>query len=78
NKLQRARAAEFTRKQLRKMFDNPRNSDLEVVIRKRITPDEARHITFFPDEDQAAFYPALIKQPPSGAPEDHPQRALQV
>ncbi|CAN0304055.1 unnamed protein product, partial [Laminaria digitata] len=52
--------------------------DLEAVLHKRITKDEARHILFFPSENQAAYYQALILDPPKGAPPDHPQRAVQI
>ncbi len=64
--------------ELLKLYDNPKVPQLEAILLKRITEEEARHILFFPDQDQAAYYQALIANPPKGAPEDHPQRAVQV
>lgn len=37
-----------------------------------------RHILFFPSEDQAVYYQALILDPPKGSPAEHPQRTVQV
>lgn len=61
-----------------KLYDHPKVSQLEAVLLKRITEDEARHILFFPDQNQAAYYQTLIANPPKGAPAEHPQRAVQV
>lgn len=60
------------------MYEHPKVAQLEAVLLKRITEDEARHILFFPDQDQAAYYQKLVANPPKGAPEEHPQRAVQV
>lgn len=37
-----------------------------------------RHILFFPDDTQAAYYSSLVADPPEGSSLEHPQRALQV
>ncbi|CAN0143020.1 unnamed protein product, partial [Ectocarpus sp. 13 AM-2016] len=71
-------ATDIIRKELLRLYDKPKVSQLEAVLFKRITEDEARHILFLPDHDQAAHYPTLIANPPKGAPAEHPQRALQV
>ncbi|CBJ31698.1 conserved unknown protein [Ectocarpus siliculosus] len=69
---------DIIRKELLRLYDKPKVSQLEAVLFKRITEDEARHILFLPDHDQAAHYPTLIANPPEGAPAEHPQRALQI
>jgi len=33
---------------------------------------------YWPDEDDAQLYPALIQSPPDGAPNDHPAVRCQV
>ncbi|CAN0545484.1 unnamed protein product, partial [Ectocarpus sp. 12 AP-2014] len=71
-------ATDIIRKELLKLYDKPKVSQLEAVLFKRITEDEARHILFLPDHNQAAHYPTLVANPPKGAPAEHPQRALQV
>lgn len=73
-----ALASEIPDQEFLKLYDHPKVSQLEAVLLKRITEDEARHILFFPDEDQAAYYRTLIADPPPGAPAEHPQRAVQV
>lgn len=73
-----ALASEIPNQEFLKLYDHPNVSQLEAVLLKRITEDEARHILFFPDEDQAAYYRTLIADPPPGAPAEHPQRAVQV
>ncbi|CAN0140093.1 unnamed protein product [Ectocarpus sp. 6 AP-2014] len=69
---------DIIRKELLRLYDKPKVSQLEAVLFKRVTEDEARHILFLPDHDQAAHYPTLIANPPEGAPAEHPQRALQI
>jgi hypothetical protein len=60
-------------------WDFPRVQELEFLLQKRFTPDEVRHVLFFPDSEmQAALYPLLIASPPEGAPNDHPQRQVQI
>eukprot|EP00903_Cladosiphon_okamuranus_P015379 g14205.t1 len=71
-------AEDFTRKELLKLYEHPKVAQLEAVLLKRVTEEEARHILFFPDQDQAAYYPTLVANPPKGAPEEHPQRAVQI
>ncbi|CAM9858954.1 unnamed protein product, partial [Choristocarpus tenellus] len=69
----------LARQSLRRYFDEPQVESLEFVLQKRVTPDEAsRYILFFPNEDQAAYYPLLIDQAPDGAPLDHPNKKLQI
>ncbi|CAM9216799.1 unnamed protein product, partial [Scytosiphon promiscuus] len=61
-----------------KLYDQPKVPQLEATLLKRITEDEARHILFLPDHDQARYYQGLIADPPKGAPAEHPQHSLQV
>ena len=57
-----------------KTFDNPPVASCEMVLSKRLTAYELRHILFFPSEDDAAtYYPLLISPPPDGAGDDHAQ-----
>ena len=65
-------------KNLQNMYDAPRVSELEFCLCKRFTPDEARHLVFFPTQEQFKLYARLIDDPPDGAPADHPQRRLQM
>jgi hypothetical protein len=59
------------------MFEAPRVAELEFCLQKRFSEDEARHLMFFPTEDQYRLYALLIADAPDGAPKDHPQRRLQ-
>ncbi|CAM9211051.1 unnamed protein product, partial [Hapterophycus canaliculatus] len=74
----RQSARRFARKELLKLYDNPKVPQLEASLLKRITENEARHILFLPDHDQAKYYQALIADPPEGAPPKHPQHSLQI
>jgi tetratricopeptide (TPR) repeat protein len=63
---------------LTKGFNEPKVEHLEFALQKRCTPDEIRHLMFFPTVEQFQFYPRLLADAPSGAPEDHPQRRIQA
>eukprot|EP00953_Heterococcus_sp_UTEX-ZZ885_P004535 2953-Heterococcus_DN1.PRE.1 len=60
-------------------WDHPLTDALEFVLHKRITPEQARHLLFFPtSSDLAAAYAELVAPIPSGAPPDHPQHRILV
>jgi hypothetical protein len=60
-------------------WDHPLTEALEFVLHKRITPEQARHLLFFPtSSDMAAAYAELVAPVPAGAPPDHPQHHILV
>eukprot|EP00943_MAST-04B_sp_MAST-4B-sp1_P005453 g5453.t1 len=63
---------------LRKEWNEPKAKELEFCLQKRVSEDEARHLLFFPTEEQIEGYVTLICDPPVGAPSTHPQHILQI
>jgi tetratricopeptide (TPR) repeat protein len=63
---------------LARQYANPPVSQTERCLRQNLTPDRCRGLVYWPDEDDAQMYPALLADPPNGAPESHPQFRCQV
>jgi len=61
------------RSRLEQLWSSPRVDALSAVLGHAVTVEEARQSLFFPDASAAAQYASLIKDPPLGSPEDHPQ-----
>ena len=79
------------RRKLEKLWANPRVAALEACLGRALATKasgsesddeakriEARAILFYPDAKHASLYPLLLTPPPDEAPEDHPQRGLQM
>lgn len=63
---------------LARQYANPPVAQTERCLRQNLTPERCRALVYWPDEDDASLYPALLADPPPGAPEDHPQFRCQV
>ena len=63
---------------LARQYANPPVAQTERCLRRNLTPERCRALVYWPDEDDASLYPALLANPPPGAPEDHPQFRCQV
>ena len=63
---------------LARQYANPPVAQTERCLRQNLTPERCRALVYWPDEDDASLYPALLADPPHGAPEDHPQFRCQV
>lgn len=63
---------------LARQYANPPVAQTERCLRQNLTPERCRALVYWPDEDDASLYPALLADPPQGAPEDHPQFRCQV
>ena len=70
-------AATLERK-LRAWFERPAVADLEFVLQKKFTPERARALLFFPTVTEFGAYALLLREPPDGAPAEHPQVKLQI
>ena len=76
---ERSKLLSLIKQRFEEAHDRPPVDQLEAVLRARFTPERARALLFQPSVDEfGAFYPLLIRDPPAGAPRNHPQRLLQV
>ncbi|GLC42715.1 hypothetical protein PLESTB_001130700 [Pleodorina starrii] len=63
---------------LRKRYDRPPVDGMELCLNRNVPVKKAQQLLFSPSEEDMRLYPALVAMPPPGAPDDHPQRAVQV
>ncbi|GFR45643.1 hypothetical protein Agub_g7052, partial [Astrephomene gubernaculifera] len=63
---------------LLKRYNKPPLEELELCLGRNVPLQKARQILFAPEEEDMRLYPALIAMPPPGAPDNHPQRSVQV
>lgn len=63
---------------LARQYDAPPVEQTALVLRSNCTVDRLRQMIYWPTEEDAELYPALIRSPPPGAPSTHPSARTQV
>ena len=63
---------------LARQYDAPPVEQTTLVLRSNCTVDRLRQMIYWPTEEDAELYPALIRSPPPGAPSTHPSARTQV
>ena len=63
---------------LARQYDAPPVEQTALVLRSNCTVDRLRQMIYWPTDEDAELYPALIRSPPAGAPSTHPSARTQV
>ena len=63
---------------LARQYDAPPVEQTALVLRSNCTVARLRQMIYWPTNEDAELYPALIRSPPPGAPSTHPSARTQV